>query len=425
MIDVFINPTNGVVYVKVVITFEKVDIPNLWLLPFVNLINTLIGAGKFDEFEMTKYVQRWVSTMDSDASIIDSIEGKKVINFTFSSSCLNEDIDKLCEIMKIVATEAHWDNEKKIEILVNQSILILSKMKNLSMDSFNAIRAGSILNKETAIDEAVNGLIGLNKFHEFLKNKSIKEISEACETLFKQVLTNGQIHGYVSCSEEMKKDAVSAVFDIIQTIKSVPKIDYEPFDYVSEIFNEVKSTKTFINLSVPTGALALKKFCVKVDEVKTSVCLSILSIILTNEAVLDNIREKLGAYSASASFLPRTGVFTIWTYRDSVPQKSYERILQILSEIDKYINDETVERAVVSSLSKRDQPQPPPTKGIDDAIYNVTREYLQKRRDVFLSATADDVKEAAKLITNGEFNVSITTSLNVTKPPEGFVVIDV
>ena len=146
---------------------------------------------------------------------------------------------------------------------------------------------------------------------------------------------------------------------------------------------------------------------------------------MTNEAVLDQVREKLGAYGGSAAFTPRTGVFSIWTYRDSVPQKSYEAILEIIQNIDRYITDETVERAVVSFLSTSDAPQPPPTKGLEYDICEITADYLQKRRDVFLSATADDVKEAAKYIKNGEFNVSIATSTNIVKPPEGFDVIDV
>lgn len=43
---------------------------------------------------------------------------------------------------------------------------------------------------------------------------------------------------------------------------------------------------------------------------------------------------------------------------------------------------------------------------------------------VLLSATDVDVKEAVKLITNGEYNAPIATSLKVAKPLEDFVIID-
>lgn len=425
LIDVFINPTKGAVYCDIVVSVQKVDLPNLFLIPFVNMACSQIGAGKFDEFEMSKYVSRWLSSLDSDISILDDVEGKKYVCLTISSSCLNEDIEKLSEIMGMVLTEAHWNNKKQIEILVNHTKCVLSTLKIQLMESYNATRAGSILNNETALDESINGLTGHKKLDDFLRTKSIQNISVACERLYKRILTNGQIHGYISCSEDMKEKSVSAIYGVIEKVRSIPKIDYKPVDYLTEVFNSIKSRKTFINLPVQMGTVALSKFCVKVDQIKESVCLAILATILQNEAVLDIIRGKLGAYSASASFHPRTGIFTIWTARDGVPQKSYEEIIQILKSVENYINDETVERAVVSSLSIIDRPLPPPTKGMSQAIANVTPEYLQKRRDVFLSATADDVRKAAKFITEGEFNVSISANLNVSKPPEGFDVIEI
>lgn len=424
-IDVFINPTNGVVYSYLIIKIPKCDVPNLWILPMAIIIKNNIGAGKFDEFEFTKYVQRWFISLYANGEVEEDIEGKMTISLKISAACLNEDIEKLKEMMVTVATEARWQNRQKIEIIVNQSKFVVGKLMVESMDTINATRSGCLLNKDTAIHEALGGLIGLNKFLNFLNEKTVDEIADTCELLYKQILTNGKIRGYVSCSEDMKETAISAVSDVIHKIESLQKIEYTPYDYTAEVFEKVKSRKTFINLPVTTGTVSLKKFTVKVNEVKTSVCLTILATIMTNEAVLDQVREKLGAYGGSAAFTPRTGVFSIWTYRDSVPQKSYEAILEIIQNIDRYITDETVERAVVSFLSTSDAPQPPPTKGLEYDICEITADYLQKRRDVFLSATADDVKEAAKYIKNGEFNVSIATSTNIVKPPEGFDVIDV
>lgn len=425
LIDVFLNPTDGVVYVTVFITVDKIDIPNLFLLPFMSIINNSVGAGQFDEYELTLFIQRWFLALDSQATFENSIDGKKTIRLMINAASLNEDLQKLNESMKMIALETRWNNSQKVEIIVNQSKFVLGKLLSESIDSINSTRAGALLNKENAFEEAVSGLIGLNKFYNFLNEKSVDEIIEACETLYKQILTNGTIRSCVACSEEMKDSVCSAVEDVILKIQSVQKIEYKPFDYSVEIFEKVKSKKTFFNWHVQTGAVALKKFCVKVDQVKTSVCLSILATILTNEAVLDQVREKLGAYSGHALFTPRTGVFAIWTYKDSVPTKSYKYLLEIIENINDYITDESVERAVVSFLSSADAPQSPPVKGLDFDISGITYDYLQKRRDVFLSATADDVKEAAKYLTDGEFNVSIAADSNLSEPPDGFDVINV
>ena len=107
------------------------------------------------------------------------------------------------------------------------------------------------------------------------------------------------------------------------------------------------------------------------------------------------------------SYSPFTGYFMISSRRDTVPLKNYIRILESVKNIKSYINDEKVERAIIALLSKKNTPKPPPTKGLRNAISDTTREYLQARRDMYFSETADDIKEAAKLLKEGEFNVSI------------------
>ena len=273
--------------------------------------------------------------------------------------------------------------------------------------------------------EAVNGLTGYNKYCEFLTKSSFSEIVEKCEKLYKTILTNGKIVGYLSCSEHMKEKAVSMIDDVIKCIQKVPRIEYEPINYSTEIFDKIKNPKTFLNTPIPTGTVSLFKLCPNHTNIKVSCCLSILTKILKNESLYEKVRGRNGAYSVEVSYSPFTGYFMISSRRDTVPVKNYKVILESVKNIESYITDEKVERAVVALLSKRDTPKPPPTKGLRNAIIGTTREYSQARRDMYLSATADDIKEAAKLLKEGDFNVSIATNINVNVPPEGFDVVQI
>lgn len=425
-INIFINPTNGVVYSRIVIVHEECDIPNLWLIQFLSVIvNKSIGAGRFNEYELSMYSERWVSSLSISIKIVEDVNCKKVIRITISCNCLNEDIDKLQELMKIISTETHWDNHEKIELIANQQKSVLGKIVINGMDTFNSIRAAATLDAQSAIEEAVYGLTGFNKFCDFITQKPVNEIAESCEKLYKQILTNGKITAYVSCGEKMKDKVVSAIDDVIKTIEKVPKFEYTPVNYSDEVFSKIKSKKFFLNLPIPTGTVSLKKLCVKGDKIKQTTCLSILARILSNEALLDEVRDKNGAYSGFAYFSPRTGVFSISTYRDTVPTKNYSAILEIIKNIDTYITDESVERAVVSYLSQIDAPKSPSIKGLYNAIQGITKERNQKRRDILFDATAADVKEAAKYLTVGDFDVSIATSSNVAEPPDGFEVVQI
>ena len=423
-ISILINPTNGIVYANIVVSIDECKVPDLWLIHAMNTISNSVGAGPFNEYELSKYAERWVSNLHSHVSLTDTLSGKKVV-LKISCDSLYEDIDKMQQLMKIISTEIHWNNIEKVEILVKRMRTSLGKNVVNNIVGYNEIRAAATINEDTAFIEAVNGLIGYDKFCEFIKNKSFNEIAEKCENLYNTILTNGKISGYISCGEQMKEKAISMLDDVIKSIQKVPKIEYTPINYSDEIFDKIKNSKTFLNAPIPTGTVSLRKLCPKHDQVKISSCLSILTKIMKNEALYEKVRGRNGAYSCNASYSPFTGIFTIISQRDTVPVKNYDVILDAIKTIDEFITDESVERAVVSFLSKNDTPKAPAVRGLASAMVGTTRDYLQERRDVYLTATAEDVRAAAKFLTDGEFNVSIATNTKVSDPPDGFEVVQI
>lgn len=156
-----------------------------------------------------------------------------------------------------------------------------------------------------------------------------------------------------------------------------------------------------------------------------AIYLNILSKLLTNEALHYQIRGKLGAYHVEANFNTHKKIFTILTQGDGVPCKSYEAIKDVIKNAVSYVNDETVELAVVSILKYFDQPELRSLKGMTDAMNGITREKIQKNRDILLNATADNLKEACKFLTDGDFNVSIAASREINELPEGFEIIEI
>ena len=147
-------------------------------------------------------------------------------------------------------------------------------------------------------------------------------------------------------------------------------------------------------------------------------------MILKQSPLYSEIREKYGAYYVDAYFASTLRTFTIFTQRDGVPNKTYKAICEIIRSAESYVNEEAIDAAVVEIVKINDLPFPMHKRGLADAVNGRKRERKQAVRDALIAITVDEVKEAARLLNDGEFSVSIAASSKAVKPLEGFEVID-
>lgn len=54
-IYIFNNPTNGLIYINVIVTLDNCNVPYLWLIDLLNTVSRFVGAGSYDEFKITSY----------------------------------------------------------------------------------------------------------------------------------------------------------------------------------------------------------------------------------------------------------------------------------------------------------------------------------------------------------------------------------
>ena len=146
--------------------------------------------------------------------------------------------------------------------------------------------------------------------------------------------------------------------------------------------------------------------------------LSILSQLLTHNYLHPEVREKGGAYGASASAGSVSPLFTMSSYRDPNPCNS----LKTFSGAGRFARDREwspreIGESKLSLFQAIDAPTSPMSDGSIEFMYGITEDMRQKTREQLLDVTKEDVQRVAnKYLVNPEPERQAVCLLGPKKP---------
>ncbi|EXJ65534.1 hypothetical protein A1O7_01875 [Cladophialophora yegresii CBS 114405] len=125
--------------------------------------------------------------------------------------------------------------------------------------------------------------------------------------------------------------------------------------------------------------------------------LTVLGQLLVHNFMHPEIREKGGAYGASASASPISGLFTMSSYRDPNPRNS----LSVFNRAGLYARDKDwsareLEESKLSIFQGIDAPRSVSSEASKEFMYGITEEMDQQMRERLLGVTKDDVQRVAQ-----------------------------
>ena len=125
--------------------------------------------------------------------------------------------------------------------------------------------------------------------------------------------------------------------------------------------------------------------------------LMILSQLLTHNHLHPEVREKGGAYGASASAGSITPLFSMSSYRDPNPRQS----LRVFAAAGQFARDRAwtpreLEESKLSLFQGIDAPTSPMSDGSVEFMYGLTEEMRQRRREELLDVKKEDVWRVAE-----------------------------
>jgi Zn-dependent M16 (insulinase) family peptidase len=130
----------------------------------------------------------------------------------------------------------------------------------------------------------------------------------------------------------------------------------------------------------------------------------VLTNILRTGYLWNNIRVRGGAYGSGFS-IDRSGVFSLWSYRDPHLKRTvdiYEGVAEYLEKLD--LSDEELTKAIIATIGSLDKPLTPNDKGNRNAsmqLAGLTQEDIQHERDEVLSTTVEDLRQFAPMFREG------------------------
>jgi Zn-dependent M16 (insulinase) family peptidase len=125
--------------------------------------------------------------------------------------------------------------------------------------------------------------------------------------------------------------------------------------------------------------------------------LTVLGQLLVHNFLHPEVREKGGAYGASASASPISGLFTMSSYRDPNPRNS----LNVFSRAGFYARDKDwsareLEESKLGIFQGIDAPRSVSSEASKEFMYGITEEMDQQMRERLLGVTKDDVQRVAQ-----------------------------
>jgi len=125
--------------------------------------------------------------------------------------------------------------------------------------------------------------------------------------------------------------------------------------------------------------------------------LTVLGQLLTHNFLHPEIREKGGAYGASASASPISGLFTMSSYRDPSPRNSLTVFQRAgVFARDKEWSSRELEESKLSIFQQIDAPTSVSSDASKEFMYGITEEMDQQMREHLLDVSKEDVQSVAQ-----------------------------
>jgi len=125
--------------------------------------------------------------------------------------------------------------------------------------------------------------------------------------------------------------------------------------------------------------------------------LTILGQLLTHNYLHPEVREKGGAYGASASASPVGSLFSMSSYRDPNPRNSLKTFRNAgIFARDKEWSPRELEEGKLSVFQQIDAPTSVSTEGSKEFMYGITENMDQKMREDLLDVAKDDIQRVAQ-----------------------------
>ena len=408
----FPQPTNGISYLDLRFDFSRLDGDLVGLLsPFAFAV-TRSGAGSDDYLQLAARIETYTGGIGAAPMIRVPLARDADLRRTFalSGKALRRNHQPFIDIVRDLLTGLYFD-PSRVNDLISQQKGRLEPQILQAGHMFAQKLALASLSEFGRLEEGVNGLsvVGKLKRLAVLSEGELGGVIEGFERI-RDALFNSQTGLSVCVTAEESaipelRDQVKELIAALPAPKATPKAAAEPFERRG---HQAKTT------SVPVAYNAKVRKVVGFTH-PDAPALLVLANYLDDKYLLREIREKGGAYGASATFGRETGYFSFLSYRDPHivrTLKVWEDAVPAVAGSE--ITADDLKEAILASCAAVDPLLSPDTKGRSrffDDLSGYTLERKAAFKQGLLKVTVDDLRRVAEqYLTDGEYALATITN---------------
>ncbi|GFN12954.1 pitrilysin family metalloprotease cym1 [Aspergillus tubingensis] len=396
-------PTNGLTYFQALNAFEDLPDDLRLLMPLFNDCIMRLGTASksMEQWEdIIKLKTGGISTSSFHISSPTQL-GKFAEGLQFSGFALDKNIPEMLEIMTTLVTETDFTSPSAPAMI--QELLRLTT--NGALDAvagsghryaLNAAAAG--LTRSFWVQEQQSGLAQLQATANLLRDAetSPERLAELIEKLRQiqsfAISKSSGLRVRMVCEQSSAKQNESV---LQKWLTGLPQVR-SPTSTPSISALGLGAHKAFYDMPYKVYYSGLAMQTVPFTS-SSSASLSVLSQLLTHNYLHPEIREKGGAYGASAMNGPVKGMFAFTSYRDPNPVNTL-KVFQNSGVFarDRAWSERELNEAKLGIFQGLDAPMSVDEEGARYFMSGVTHEMDQRWREQVLDVTAKDVNEAAE-----------------------------
>jgi presequence protease len=403
-VGLFPQPTNGISYLDVRFDFSGLDQSLVELLSLFAYAITRSGAGASDYLHLAARIESYTGGVGAGAMLrspIDPSSGFRQ-SFTVSGKALARNHRPFVDILRDLLTGA-WFEPERLADLIGQHKGRLEPQVLQSGHVFAQKVALASLGRFGQVEERINGLSVVTQMKRLAQKRAadLDELIGRLDLVKAQLFQRAEPQICVTAEESSLPELRDLVEELVTPL---PAGHPAPRPTDTSSGTPVPQART---TSAPVAYNAKVKRVVGFTH-PDAPALLVLASYLDDKYLLREIREKGGAYGASAVFSREAGYFSFTSYRDPHIVRTlgvWDAAVPAVTDND--IDRDDLKEAILASCAAVDPLLSPDMKGrirFFDDLAGYTLEEKERFKKGLLEVKVDDLKRvAAEHLSGGSY----------------------
>ncbi|CAO3625349.1 unnamed protein product [Cunninghamella echinulata] len=406
--------TNGITYVKAIFTLPQLTEEIKQYVPlFCGALKNL-GTKSHSMADLDDQIRLYTggfgisSNTSTNHSDLSGLEESIMI----TGNCLDNNIDKMYNLLAQLIQETNFDNVNKLKTLIKSKTSYLNNSIINSGHAYASTYSSSTITPASASNEILSGLSQIKFMNELNTLADLSDVVEKLKYLATLIIHQSSMRVAITCGEEVMNENISHLSTLINRL---PKhaASNNPLTDIYSFNPSFKNTFYPIQSSINFSAKSLRGVQYTHPD---SAKLQVLSSLLTSHYLHREIREKNGAYGGGATYSGVNGIFTFYSYRDPKLMTTIDTYNHAIDWVQKQnFTDRDMTEAKLSIFKQIDAPVNVSSEGMIQFIHGVSDHMRQIRREQLLKVTQNDIQHVANIYLNQQYNTTILGNEKLTK----------